>query len=245
MASNSDWSTRQEWYDSVDDEHLSTTNRNKVGRKYEHFRGDGTHYEQAKEQLEEELTRLALVTSENRLQLKEMQIRCQEADDELRLALTILRENLQRNHKDSMIREEVINWEIMEQRIIGALTDLGECQESVKKMKFTNLIQLFKVLIQKSRGQEKTVLSLKMCYYCLEEGHFIRECPHRKNSEMWKQTQAFKQKTAFRQKHKVDEMHRATSVSWTGEESDDVDVITTGQSSRENAIVSYNPLTQT
>jgi len=244
MTSDGDCSTRQDWCDPVDDENLSTTNRNKVGRKYEHFRGNGTHYGQAKEQLEEELTRLALVASENRLLLREMQTCFQEADDELRLALTLLRADLQQNHNDSMPKEDVINWEVMEQRIIMTLTELGECQEKLKLINFTKLTQLFKVLTQTSKGQvkEMTIQSPIMCYYCLEEGHFIRECPHKKNSEMWKQTKAFKQKTALRHKQKVDDMHRATSVSWTGEEGNDVDVITTGQSSRENAIVNYNPL---
>jgi len=244
MASNGDCLTRQDWCDQVDDEKLPTTNRNKVGRKYEHFRGNGTHYGQAKEQLEEELTRLALVISENRLLLRERQTCFQEADDELRLALMLLRENLQQNHNDSMLREDVINWEVMEQRIITTLTELGECQDKLKLINITNLTQLFKALTQTPRGQVKEMAkqSLKMCYYCFEEGHFIKECPHKKNKEMWKQTQAFKQKTAFRHKQKVDEMHSATSVSWTGEEGDDEDVITTGQSSRENVIVRYNPL---
>jgi len=244
MASDGDCSTRQDWCDLVNDENLPNTNPNKVGRKYEHFRGNGTHYGQAKEQLEEELTRLALVTSENRLLLRQMQTCFQEADDELRLALTLLRADLQQNHNDSMLRKDVLDWEVMEQRIIGSLTELGECQENLKSIKCANLTQLFKVLTQTPRGQvkEMSIRSPKLCYYCLEEGHLIKECPHRKNSEMWKQTQAFKRKIAFRHKQKVDEMHSATSVSWTGEEGNDEDVITTRQSIRENAIVSHNPL---
>jgi len=244
MASHGKCSTRQDWCDLVDDENLPTTNRNKVGRKNEHFCGNGAHYEQAKEQLEEELTRLALITSENRLLLREMQTCFQEADDELKLALTLLRANLQQNHNDLMPREDVINWEVMAQRVVMTLTELGESKGKLKLINFTRLIQLFKVLTQTSRdqGQEMTKQSPKMCYYCLEEGHFIRECPHKKNSEMWKQTQAFKQKAAFRHKQKVDEMHRVTSVSWTGEEGDDEDVITTGQNRKENAMVNYNPL---
>jgi len=245
MFSNGDCSLSQDWCEKVDDEEsLSSNNQGRVGHKHDCFHGNETHYRQAKERLEVELTRLGLVTSENRLLLQEIQTWFQEADDELRLALTLLRADLKQNHNDSTLREDVINWEVIEQRIIMTLTELGECQEKLKVIKFTNLAQLFKVLTQTPRGQvkEMTMQSPKKCYYCLEEGHFIRECPHKKNSEMWKQTQAFKQKTAFRHKQKVDEMHRATSVSWTGEEGDDVNVITTGQSSKENVIVSYNPL---
>jgi len=58
------------------------------------------------------------------------------------------------------------------------------------------------------------------------------------------QTPAFKQEIAFRHKQNFDEMHRGISMSWPSEERNDADVITTGQSSRENAIVSYNPLNQ-
>ena len=60
--------------------------------------------------------------------------------------------------------------------------------------------------------------------------------------ERWMQTPAFKQKIAFRHKQNAEEMHGIPSMSWTGEESNDEDVITTGQSGRENAIVSNNPL---
>jgi len=241
MASDGECSIRQDWCDHVDDEeNLSHTNQDRVGQKNENFRDNGAHYGQAKEQLEEELTRLALVISEKRLLLREMQTCCQEADDELRLALTLLRADLQQKHNDSMLRN-VINWEVMEQRIIMTLTEVGECQKKLRLIKFTNLTLLFNVLTQTPRGQE-TKRSPKICYYCLEEGHFIKECPHKRNSEMWKQTQAFKRKIAFRHRQKIDEMHGATSVSWTGKEGSDEDIIATGQNSKENAIVSYNPL---
>jgi len=243
MDGNGDCSTRQDWCDEENNkDDLPLNNRDRVRQKDEKFRRNGTHYGQAKEQLEEELTRLALVTSENRLLLREMQTRVQEADDELRLALMLLRESLQQNHNDSMLREEVINWEVMKQRIVGTLTDLGECQERVKTMKFTNLTQLFRILIQKSKGREKTVPSSKMCYYCLEEGHVKKECPHKKNKEMWKLTQGFKRKAAFRYEQKVDEMRRVNSVPWTGEGSEDENVITAGQNGRDNTRVNYNPL---
>jgi len=248
MASNGDCSTRQDWCDEVEEEeNLPSNNQSKVGQKYENFCDNGAHFGQDKEKLEEELTRLALVTAENKRLLHEMLTCIQETDDELRLDLTILRADLKRTNKDPMLQEEVINWNVMEQRIITTLTELGKCQEKLKlnnHLKSIDLRKLFKAITQMQRGQEEEMVTrppLK-CYYCHEVGHFRRECPHRLNKERWMQTPAFKQKIAFRHKQNAEEMHGIPSMSWTGEESNDEDVITTGQSGRENAIVSHNPL---
>jgi len=65
MTSNGDCSTRQDWCDEEDEESLPTNNQGQVGQNHEKFCGNGTHYGQDKEKLEEELTRLVLVMSEN------------------------------------------------------------------------------------------------------------------------------------------------------------------------------------
>ena len=230
MASDGECSIRQDWHD----QDLLYTNQEKVEHENENFCDNGAHYGQTKEQLEEELTRWTLIMSEKKLLLREMQKSCQKADDELRLALTCLKADLQQEHNDSMLKQ-IINWEVLEQRIIRTLIEVGECQQKLRSIKLTNLIPIFKVLIQTLRGQE-TKWSPKTCYHCHKEGHLKRNCPERINKG-WP-SQPFKQKIALRHKQKVDEVYRATSVSWTGEEGNDEDVITTGQNSRKNVKVS-------
>jgi len=248
MTSEDDYLTRQDWCDEEDEENLTINNQEKVGQKHEKFCGDGTHYGQAKEKLEEELTRLALIITENKGLLKNMLTCIQETDDELRLDLTVLRADLKRNNNDLMPREEVINWKVMEQRITTTLTELEECQEKLKlnyHLKAIDLGKLFKAINQMQGGQEEeTVARLPAkCYYCHEGGHLWRGCPHRLNKERWMQTPAFKQRLAFRYKQNFDEMHGIpSSMTCHGEESNDKDVMTMGQSSRENTIVNHNPL---
>ena len=247
MAGNGDCSMRQDWGDEKDEESLSPNHQEKVGQEHDKIRGNEAHYGQAKEKLEEELTRLTLIITENKGLLKNMSTCIQETDDELRLSLTVLRADLKRTNNDSMLREEVINWNAMEQRIITTLAELNECQNKIKLNYHLNAIylgKLFKAITQMQMGQEEERVArpLAKCYYCHEGGHLWRECPHRINKERRMQTPVFKQKLAFRHKRNFDEMHGITSMTCPGKGSNDEDVRTMGQSNRENTIVSYNPL---
>jgi len=175
----------------------------------------------------------------------------QETDDELRLVLKLIRADLEKSSTESVSSEEVKKWNEMEQRIEENLTELVEGQEVIKSKlnhhsRTADLTKLFEIMTLAQRGQEreKAIKPPLKCYWCHEEGHFKRVCPQRLNKERWMQTSAFKQKIAFRHKQNFDEMHGGIRMSRPGEESNDTDVITTGQSSRENAIVSYNPLNQ-
>jgi len=133
MASNGDCLMRQDWCDEVDnEENLPPNIQVKVGQKYEYFRGSGTHSGQAKEKLEEELTRLALVTTENKCLLQNMVTRIQETDNELRMVLKLIRADLEESSSELVPSEEVKKWKEMEQRIAVNLTELVEGQEAIK-----------------------------------------------------------------------------------------------------------------
>jgi len=248
MSSNGDCSLRQDWCEEVDDEgSLSSKNQESVGHKHDCFHGNGTHVGQVKDQLEEELARLALVMTENKHLVQDTLTCIQETDEELKMNLTILRAHLKRSNDAKMPQEEVINWEAMEQRIIAALTGLERCQEKFKLKPHFNvadLRELFRARPQMKMGkvkETKTILA-RTCYYCYEKGHHRDKCPHLYNRNQWMQTPAFKQKMAFRQKHNRNEMHETTSMSWPVKESNDVNGITAGQNGRDNTRVSYNPL---
>jgi len=108
MASDGACLMSQDWCNEVDDEeNLSTTDQGKVGQKYEYFRNNEAHYGQAKEKLEEELTRLASVMSENQRLLRDMLTYMQETDDELRLVLKLIRADLEKSSTKSVPSEEV------------------------------------------------------------------------------------------------------------------------------------------
>jgi len=247
MSSNGDCSLRQDLCGEVDDEgSLSSENQHSVGHKHDCFHGNGTHVGQVKDQLEEELARLVLVMTENKHLVQDTLACIQETDEELKMNLTILRAHLKRSNDAKMPQEEMINWDVMEQRIITALTGLERCQEKLKLSphKVANLRELFqaRTQMQMGRGKEMVARTPVTCYYCYEKGHYKTKCPHLYNKKQWMQTPAFKQKMAFRQKCNGNEMHEITSMSWPPKESNAVNGITTGQNGRDNARVSHNPL---
>jgi len=252
MSSHGDCSTKQDWNEEVENAGRWQPNEQcRVGRE----NVKGTHYDQAKEKLEEKLTRLVLVTTEYKWLLQEMMIKSKETDDEVGLVVKSIRTELEKGStKPELTKEEKTRTE-MEHIIMANLTELAEGQEEIKStLKIGGLTKCFEKVTLTQRDQENEIKPPLRCYWCHEEGHMkrnclqriqrnqfrrqngfwhkqnfnetyagtSRECPQQFNRERWMSTQAFKQKRAFRHEQNDDEMH--------------------GQSRRENAQVSYNPL---
>jgi len=262
MAGNGDCSIRQDWCDEEVGESLPPNHQEKVGQKDEGVQGNGVHYGQSKEKLEEELTRLTLVMSENQQLLRNILTDMQETDDELRLILALIRTDLEKSSIESLLSKETTKKSEMEQEIMTNLTELVEGQEEIKsklsdQSQIEDLTKIVETMALKQNDQERKP-SFK-CYSCHEEGHLKRNCPRRINrggmqSQVFRQypqrinkgwpAQPFQQRMGYRHRHNVDGMHQGISMSWPVEKSDDKEGRNIGQSRRENVIVSYNPLNQ-
>ena len=261
MASNGDCLTRQDWCVKMKgEENLPRNNQNRVGQKVESVQRNGVHYGQGKEKLEEELTRLALVMSENQCLLRNVLTDMQETDDEVRIVLAIIRTDLEKSGTESLVSGEANKKSEMDQEIMTNLTELVEGQEDIKsklsdQSQIEDLTKIVEAMALKQNGQERKP-SFK-CYWCHEEGHLKRNCPRRINREWMQsqvfrqypqrinkggQSQPFKQSIVSRHKDNVDGMHEGISMSWPVERRDDIEVRNIGQSNRENAVVRYNPL---
>ena len=171
MSSNGDCSLRQDQCEGVDDEEsLSSNNQERVGHKHDCFHGNGTHVGQVKDKLAEELTRLTLINTENKRLLQEMLIRIQETDDDLRLVLKLIKDDLEKSITKSVISEEVRRRNETEQRIEANLTELVEGQEEIKftlshHSKIEELTKLFeKITLQHDQARKKAIKSPLKCY---------------------------------------------------------------------------------
>ena len=261
MSSNGDCSLRKDWCEEVDDEEsLSSNNQERVGHKHDCFHGNGTHVGQVKDKLEEELTRLTLVITENKRLLQDMLTSIQETDEELRLVLGLIRTDLEQSSTESEVSGEANKKSKMEQEIMTHLTELVEGQEEIKsklseQSQIEDLTKIVETMTLEQNDQERK--SVLRCYYCHEEGHLKRNCPQRINrrrtqSQVFRQypqrinkewqSQPFTPRTAFRHRYNTDEMQGEMSMSWPIEGRNDTEVINTGQIRRENIIVSCNPL---
>jgi len=214
MASDSDCSIKQDWNDEVADaERWQPNDQCKVGRKYEHFRGNETHYGQAKEKLEEELTRLVSVMSENKNLLLGILTCMQETDDELKLVLKLIRADLEKSSNESVSSEEEKKKSETEQRIMTNLIELVEGQEIIKSKlnDHAHIKEVTKLVEKMAVTQQDTETKKPLrCYWCHEEGHMKRNCPQRVHKR-WMQTQVFRQPIVFQPRRDVDDRN---SMSW-------------------------------
>ena len=261
MASNGDCSRRQDWCNSVEgNERWSTENKQRMEQEQEHRYGEEIHSKQEKRQWGEVLKRLALVMADYSYMLQNMMTHVREMDNEFRQVLALIRIDLEKSSTESEISGEANKESKMEQELMTHLTELVEGQKEIKakigkQSQIEDLTKIVETMTLEQNDQERK--SVLRCYYCHEEGHFKRNCPQRINrrrthsqafrqylqgiKEGW-QSQPFTPRTAFGHRNDVDEIHEEISMSWPIEGRNDTEVINIGQSRRENAPGSYNPL---
>ena len=233
-----------EWSEMVDEEENSLPeDSHKVEPEQKHSHCNEIQSIHEKERLEEELTKLVLVTAHNKNALQEMAMHTQDADDEIRLCLALVRADLKGKRNEPTPRREILNWGVMGQRILATLMQLEVCQDSVKlplnyQSIAENLGSIFTLVSRQGKPPIK-------CHYCKEAGHIKRDCPHRINKEKWMQTAAFKRKTELRQE--LNEAKLAgkeklwPEIPDSGEKEQDKTILAE-QDRIENARVSHNPL---
>jgi len=208
-----------------------------------------------KEALEEELTRLALVITENKFKMGNMLTQMQETEDEIRLGLTLIRIDLKRSNDKHVPQEEVLNWNVIEQRIRTSLMKLERCHE-VQKLRARyelNLEQgkehaeeflekIVEAMTQMQSGQAEKKKERPPVKCCHEEGHFKKECPKRRKNEKWTRIPRFR-----RHRQNIDDMSVGTSMAWPCDESSGEDIerkrnVITEQTRKEKEQINYSSL---
>jgi len=204
MSTNVDYIRSEEWSQMVNEEENSLPeNDDEVELEQKHSRNNGAQLKHEKEQLEGELAKLVLITAHNKNALQEMLMHTQDADDEIKLCLALLRADLKGRRSEPTSRGEMLNWGVMEQRIFATLTRLEECQDSAKlkldyQLMVKNLKEKFTTMSQRKRSQKRRSVR---CFHRGKRGHIRRECPHQMNTQKGMQTEMSDEKTVSGQEY--------------------------------------------